>query len=216
MTHEYNRRRDSILKRLHELKRKGNSYENAVPLAQHLGRPTQEVVEDLQILETEGCVALHEAMSEVAPDVELTTRGMQRAREGVVTGPAPVQAQVFQIYAQSTINAAQTASGAVSQVITPSADLTAIQRLTADLRQAIENLAASEEEREALGAPIQQLEGELQKPKPLVAGIKSGLNAVRGLAGDAQAAWVGWERVQSLAAELSPYLQALMQALPKP
>jgi hypothetical protein len=214
VTNEFERARDEILQVIFAGRDRA-AYIESQELAGRLRRPHQDVRDDLDILEAGGYVRLGKPMgADSSWTVELTVQGMQRAREGKIASSALAQSQVFNIYAQSTINAAQTSSGDISQVIVPATDLSQVRVLASELRKAIESLEASAEERNTLGAPIRELESELQKPEPLLAGIMNGLSVVKGIA-TAEGAWQGWDRAQRIAVELAPHLAALMQSLQK-
>jgi hypothetical protein len=95
-----------------------------------------------------------------------------------------------------TVNIAQTGSGDISQQNAPQHDLAEVRGLLAELEAAIRDVQAPDDEVEGFLEPVEQLNSELGKPRPLISRLTR-----------------GWGAIQAIAAELGPKAHDLIQAL---
>ena len=79
----------------------------------------------------------------------------------------------------------------------------------AALKQAVADLDAGEDDSALLMEPVNQLETELDKPKP-----RRTWKTIAGFA-PFVGTWQGWDRVQHMASTVAPQLEQLVRAVPR-
>jgi hypothetical protein len=111
-----------------------------------------------------------------------------------------------------TVYIAQTGTGDVSPQIGPHKEVAEVRALLADLDAAIRDIEAPEAEIEGFLEPVEQLDAELAKPRPLLSRLTRSWGAIQAMAA-IEGAWQNWERVQRIAIELGPKAHDVIQAI---
>ena len=145
--------------------------------------------------------------------------GRLEADPSLADPPRPIEptvspSQTIVVHGGS-VNIGQTARGDVHQTVTPAAELAEVARLLGELRQAIAELDAGDDEKRAFLEPVERLGAEVGKPNPLRAALAMGWTTMTGIA-TVEGTWQGWDRVQRLAGEVAQHLAPVIQSGPPP
>ena len=150
-------------------------------------------------------------------DILLTVIGRLEDDPALLEPPPPPPAQPvsalqpINVYG-GTVNIAQTASGDISQTIAPQQGLAEVRELLNNLESAIRDLGAPEEDIIGYLEPVEQLDRELGKSRPLISRLTTSWGAIAGIAA-VEGTWQGWDRVQRIAADIGPKLHDLIEAM---
>lgn len=132
-----------------------------------------------------------------------------RTRPGT---PLNLGATLQNVVVHGNVNIAQVGGGSVTQAGTFIGAPRELIDLLHQLKVAVSNVQAPDEEKAELWSQIDELLKEVQKPKPSRAGLMRVWGAVQ-VWTTVEGAWQGWDRVKAIAELLAPHIQALITQL---